>query len=1131
MKIKRLLCLLVCFSLLISANAFCTAAASGEYVQRVVPSKSMYTPKTIYVDDDFNDRTVENVVSETNYTKGIAGACSSAVAASEEGGNVYASSSASFYSGAYITLLNSNNIQSDKLALSFRYRPNSKAFFRLRFGTCPIMMFQHTTDTKGIIKVYSALKTAAFAYDVNYAFTEWINCNIIFEKIMTDGVYRPHIKQIYINDTALDMSKVEAILGGTQFYDDCPDWWSGDVASAAVNFDMFSAAGMDIDDIMLCEPYDFSALNASYDNAENTVRVVFAQGISETAADGVTLSENGTVLECAKAVGDDLRTVVLTPLQPLDLENNTYTVVVSNAYNYNNTDSTSASFVFGRKGLIAQSDGWWSDGYPAGRYFLPSQNVSGRVTLTNLTDEEKSVTALSAYYENGLLKAVGSMDKKTVPAGESLGMQSDITLPGNLTSGELKTFVLESNLRPVAKAFGKDVLNTTDVKLYLMGDSICDDSYSLDKYRRGWGGFIGDYFGDEVTVVNHGHSGYTIENFMNGSGWKTHNGADCSWENIKDELNAGDVVMLSLGINDNGKIEKGEYTWEYYQESIETIITGAREKGADVVLVTCTPNYYAYSSSKDSFSNNSYNTPREKMMETALKNGVACFDLNTALKSKLNDLLAKGWTVDNIFPAYTLDDNGNKVWTKNENGDYIAGLLYSDLTHYTREGSRLIAKLIADYLKSSRNDLISFIKEPEAPAEPEGNLLGDYSFEGSNAALRAVAGGSISYDSDVSRSGKQSVKFTKSGIWSGLGIGSSDTYLLDLIKENGAGRYHFEAYVKPGTYFVGNDFSADISLKFIGSDGVTVSPALFEVAPVTAPMRISQTERETKWQKVSVDFNIDDLSELDNIAKIQLYVSAGIGRGVYDATQSVWVDDAALYRYDRGARVVLMGDSVCTSSATTTVGQLGWGAFAGSRLNPAKAFVYNTAAGGNTLLSYTEGSTPGLNWADILAELKSGDYLFVSLGINDEIEINKSGSEYSWDLYKQNLTKIITEAREKGAEVLLITPTENAENAYNEETSRFDISAREAVSYMKEAAESTGTLCYDLNRSLMDEMNKMLASGKTKDEVIEYFHLVKSDGTVDATHLSTPGAIYVSNMIMDYVNSSESELKNLMANQ
>ena len=98
MKAKKILCLMVCVLLVISANTFCVVSADEEYSQNVELTKSMYTPKNIYVDDDFNDRTVGKGVAESKYTKGIAGACSSAVAASEEGGNVYASSSASFAS-------------------------------------------------------------------------------------------------------------------------------------------------------------------------------------------------------------------------------------------------------------------------------------------------------------------------------------------------------------------------------------------------------------------------------------------------------------------------------------------------------------------------------------------------------------------------------------------------------------------------------------------------------------------------------------------------------------------------------------------------------------------------------------------------------------------------------------------------------------------------------------------------------------------------------------------------------------------------------------------------------------------------------------------------------------------------
>ena len=135
-------------------------------------------------------------------------------------------------------------------------------------------------------------------------------------------------------------------------------------------------------------------------------------------------------------------------------------------------------------------------------------------------------------------------------------------------------------------------------------------------------------------------------------------------------------------------------------------------------------------------------------------------------------------------------------------------------------------------------------------------------------------------------------------------------------------------------------------------------------------------------------------------------------------------------------------------------------------------------------------------------------------------------------LYKQHLKTMITEANEKGVNVLLITPTANGEKAYNTETSLFDIPVRKAITYMKEVALETDTLCFDLNQALRDEMNSMLSAGKTKDEVIKYFHMVKTDTegneTVDSTHLNTIGAKYLSKLIMDYVSGSSLGLKNFM---
>ncbi|MBR0359960.1 MAG: hypothetical protein IIX21_02480, partial [Clostridia bacterium] len=83
-----------------------------------------------------------------------------------------------------------------------------------------------------------------------------------------------------------------------------------------------------------------------------------------------------------------------------------------------------------------------------------------------------------------------------------------------------------------------------EIKLVLMGDSLMDSVWNTTSYswnKTGWESKIGSYLNNKVELVKHGHSGQTIEMFMNGRQSYHY----CDWETIKTEFGAGDYVIIA----------------------------------------------------------------------------------------------------------------------------------------------------------------------------------------------------------------------------------------------------------------------------------------------------------------------------------------------------------------------------------------------------------------------------------------------------------------------------------------------------------------------------------------------------------------------------------------------------------
>ncbi|HQU82304.1 MAG TPA: rhamnogalacturonan acetylesterase [Pyrinomonadaceae bacterium] len=201
----------------------------------------------------------------------------------------------------------------------------------------------------------------------------------------------------------------------------------------------------------------------------------------------------------------------------------------------------------------------------------------------------------------------------------------------------------------------------------------------------------------------------------------------------------------------------------------------------------------------------------------------------------------------------------------------------------------------------------------------------------------------------------------------------------------------------------------------------------------------------------------------------------------------------------------LVGDSTVNNSSESFQG---WGNVIGEYFDKSKINVVNKARGGRSSRTfYTEGL-----WKEVVNELKSGDFVLIQFGHNDGGAIDKEkfrGSirgigEEKQEIIGQDgkpetvrtfgwyLRKFISDAKEKGASVVLLSPVPR--NQWKDGKVK-----RENEAYGKwsrETAEKEKVFFVDLNEITAQKYEKIGAETVGK----EYFT------TKDNTHTSPLGA-------------------------
>jgi len=202
----------------------------------------------------------------------------------------------------------------------------------------------------------------------------------------------------------------------------------------------------------------------------------------------------------------------------------------------------------------------------------------------------------------------------------------------------------------------------------------------------------------------------------------------------------------------------------------------------------------------------------------------------------------------------------------------------------------------------------------------------------------------------------------------------------------------------------------------------------------------------------------------------------------------------------------MMGDSTMAIKDADKYPETGWGVPFATLFKPSVR-VRNMAKNGRSTRSFIDEG----RWQEIYNQLKSGDYLFIQFGHNDE-KVNKPKVGTDIATFKANLSMFVEKAREKGAEPVLLTSIarRNFEQGVLVDTHKGYPAAT------REVADSLQVPLIDLT----EKTNRLLTKlGERKSEKL-FLHLKPGhknypEGVVDNTHLNKEGAMTVAKLAVE----------------
>lgn len=224
---------------------------------------------------------------------------------------------------------------------------------------------------------------------------------------------------------------------------------------------------------------------------------------------------------------------------------------------------------------------------------------------------------------------------------------------------------------------------------------------------------------------------------------------------------------------------------------------------------------------------------------------------------------------------------------------------------------------------------------------------------------------------------------------------------------------------------------------------------------------------------------------------------------------------------EKKVRIFIAGDSTAQTYDTTKTVQRGW-AQCLQQYFTKKVEVVNLAKAGRSSKSFIDEG----RWANLLKQVKKGDYVFIQFGHNDTSK--KPERHTDTYQYQQNLIRFCDDVKEKKGKPVIITSIVMRQFDKNGKVVAKRPHFAEYIELAKIAARAADVPCIDLYSKTRDYIQTL---GDVDSKKL-YFWVKKGESPnpeevrQDDTHLREPGAVKYAGFVVDDIR--ELKLKPLI---
>lgn len=206
-------------------------------------------------------------------------------------------------------------------------------------------------------------------------------------------------------------------------------------------------------------------------------------------------------------------------------------------------------------------------------------------------------------------------------------------------------------------------------------------------------------------------------------------------------------------------------------------------------------------------------------------------------------------------------------------------------------------------------------------------------------------------------------------------------------------------------------------------------------------------------------------------------------------------------------QVFLVGDSTMADKPVEDNPERGWGQ-ALTQLFDSGVVIRNFAVNGRSSKSFIDEG----RWDNVLRELRSGNWVFIQFGHNDSKSEDPIRFAAPQTTYRLNLTRFVTDTRQKGANPVLLTPV--MRRRFDKEGRFFDTHS-EYPAVVRDVARSMNVPLIDLHQKSRELIERYGPEGsKMLFLWIQPGHYNSiPDGKQDDTHFSEYGAARIASLV------------------